>query len=146
MVFEITLYRHGSTWLFDDDTRGIKAEPFVMGASEVIQKYLDRKGLGKRKKGVIVEFSTELIDNADLVLTCIKKHRPMKLSETQRRFGNATHVHLSNVSSLFNFEIDENAEPTSADYIDQEGQQCWLCPAQLKFFGSVADVIYARFK
>lgn len=145
-MFSINLYREDTTWLFDDESRLIKAEPFVMGASEVIQKYLNRKGLGSLDKGVTVEFSLEPIDNPDLVLTCTKKCFPLKLAETKARFGKHATAHLSNISSLFKYEEDTNAEPTSAWYVDQEGDECWLCPAQLKFFGSVADTIYARFK
>ena len=145
-MFSIDLYREEGTWLFDDESRNIKAEPFVMGASEVIQRYLDRKGLGSLDKGVEIEFSLEPIDNPDIVLNCTKKCFPLKLAETKAKFGKHTATHLNNISSLFKYEEDTSAEPTSAYYVDQEGDECWLCPAQLKFFDVVADTIYARFK
>lgn len=139
-MFQINLYRQASVWMFDDTTRSIKAEPFVCGASEMIQKYLDRKGDG-RIKDVLIEFSLEPLNNADIILTYIKKHKPLKLVQLQDNFGEFMSNHLSNVSYI----EDDNAKPTSADYTDQEGDVCWLCPAQLKFFGKVADTIYARF-
>ena len=140
-MFTIQIYRRGKTWLFDDATRNIKAEPFVCGASELIQKYLDRKGLGRRRKNIPVVFSTEPFDNAECILTCTEKCYPLTMGQMSKTFGSYLMNHLSNVSLGY----DKTKEPTSAHYIDQEGQQCWLCPAQLKFFGQVADTIYAKF-
>lgn len=141
MNFIINLYRIETTWFFDDKDRNITAEPFVCGASEMISKYLKRKGKSDEKSNILVEFSTEPIENADITLTCIEKHRPMLMSVLKAKFGSLVYNHLDNIE----WEEDLNAEPTSADYIDQEGDECWLCPAQLKFFGKVADNIYAKF-
>ena len=35
-MMSLNLYKVGETWMFDDDTYGIKAEPFVLGMSEII--------------------------------------------------------------------------------------------------------------
>ena len=50
-------------------------------------------------------------------------------------------THISNTVSL---RYDKSKKPTSAYYTDQEGDKLWLCPAQIKFFGAVADTIYAK--
>jgi hypothetical protein len=141
MLFKILIYRQGKTWMFDDKERNIQAEPFVCGASELIQKHLRKKGLGRRKKNVSITFSTQEIGEADIVLTVTEKCYPMKIGKMQDLFGGHLMTHISNTVSL---GYDKTKNPTSAYYIDQEGDQCWLCPAQLKFFGQVADTIYAR--
>lgn len=38
----LNLYKTGDTWMFDDETFGIKAEPFVLGMSEIISSYLTK--------------------------------------------------------------------------------------------------------
>lgn len=125
-LFFINAYRRGKTWLFDDVARGIVAEPFVCGASELIQKYLDRKGMKRRRKNVPLVFSTQPFPDADVVLTCTEKLHSCEYSYEEGNFPSIVKT------------------PISAWYIDQEGYKCWLCPAQLKFFGKVADTIYAK--
>jgi hypothetical protein len=136
-VFFINAYRLGATWMFDDKQRNIKGEPFVSGASELIQKYLDRKGITSTKDVPLI-FSISLIPDADVTLIVTEKNYPSKIVGTEtREFAGKT----------FNFpkyEEDKSQAPTSAWYIDQEGDECWLCPAQIKFFGAVADTIYAK--
>lgn len=136
-MFFISAYRQGNTWLFDDKSRGILREPFVMGASELIQKYLDKKGIKKRKNVPLV-FSTEEFPNAEVVLVCSEKLYPNKI------VGYNSIEKNQKVVKVPVMEPDTTAEPTSAWYTDQEGHKCWLCPAQLKFFGKVADTIYAK--
>ena len=41
-MMSLNLYKTGETWMFDDDTYGIKAEPFVLGMSEIISAYLSK--------------------------------------------------------------------------------------------------------
>ena len=41
-MMSLNLYKIGSTWMFDDETFGIKAEPFVLGMSEIISEYLPK--------------------------------------------------------------------------------------------------------
>ena len=41
-MMSLSLYKTGNTWMFDDDTYGIKAEPFVLGMSEIISAYLPK--------------------------------------------------------------------------------------------------------
>jgi hypothetical protein len=124
-MFVINAYRQGKTWMFDDKQRGLVAEPFVLGASELIQKYLDRKGMKRRRRNVQLLFSLQPFPEAEVILTCVEKCYPYVL-------------HLEKQKKTY------KKAPTSAYYTDQDSHLCWLCPAQLKFFGSVADVIYAK--
>jgi hypothetical protein len=41
-MMSLNLYKTGDTWMFDDETFGIKAEPFVLGMSEIISSYLTK--------------------------------------------------------------------------------------------------------
>ena len=41
-MMSLNLYRTGNTWMFDDETYGIVAEPFVLGMSEIISAYLPK--------------------------------------------------------------------------------------------------------
>ncbi len=41
-MMSLNLYKTGDTWMFDDDTFGITAEPFVLGMSEIISAYLPK--------------------------------------------------------------------------------------------------------
>jgi hypothetical protein len=136
-MFEITLYRSGMCWCFDDEVRGIYHEPFVAGASELITKHLERKNI--LRDGVKIIFSTTPLDDYDVHLRVVEKHNPL---EIYTKFtDDQLNTHIGNVG------IDvATSKPTSATYIDQEGDICWLCPAQLKFFGEVADEIFARFE
>lgn len=135
-LFFISAYRKGKIWMFDDKQRGIIAEPFVLGASELIQKYLDRKGI-KATKDVPIIFSLQPFPEAEVILSCTDKCYPYKIIPGVYTIG-------KNGIKYPKMIEDTNAEPVSAYYIDQEGDQCWLCPAQIKFFGRVADVIYAK--
>jgi len=63
-MMSLNLYKTGETWMFDDDTYGIKAEPFVLGMSEIISAYLS-----KGKDGCTAIFSLNkfpLCDTLDL--------------------------------------------------------------------------------
>lgn len=136
-VFFINAYRLGKTWMFDDEQRDIKGEPFVSGASELIQKYLDRKGITSTKDVPLI-FSTGQIPDADVTLYVTEKNYPQVMVDSEIR-------RVKGKDIIFPiYAEDPSQAPTSAWYVDQEGDECWLCPAQIKFFGAVADTIYAK--
>jgi hypothetical protein len=142
-MFIINAYRQGKTWMFDDKQRELVAEPFVLGASELIQKYLDRKGMKRRRKNVQLLFSLQPFPQAEVVLTCTEKCYPMKIGKMSELFGGKLMAQTYN-SNVVSMGYDKTQPATSAYYTDQEGHLLWLCPAQLKFFGYVADIIYAK--
>jgi hypothetical protein len=41
-MMALNLYKTGETWMFDDASNDIKAEPFVLGMSEIISDYLPK--------------------------------------------------------------------------------------------------------
>jgi hypothetical protein len=147
-LFRILIYKQGKTWMFDEERLGIKAEPFVLGASELIQKYLDRKGMKRRRKNIPITFSKGYIPGADIVLTCVLKCYPIsskfKELDTLADEGDINALVTLHDISLQEDISDYSKEAESAWYVDQEYQECWLCPAQLKFFGKVAETIYAK--
>lgn len=105
-IYNIQAYKRGSTWLFDDEHRQIKGEPFVCGASELITQLV-----GKRKRKASLNFSEHYIPDYIEKLTLTK--------------------------------AEGGKKKTSGWYIaEKTGMKCWLCPAQLKFFGHVAKQIY----
>lgn len=112
------------------------AEPFVSGASELIQKYLDRKGITATQDVPLV-FSTQPFPNADTTLFVTEKNYPYKVVGLEKR-------EVLGKTVDFPLYKEDLTAPNSAWYIDQEGDECWLCPAQIKFFGQVADIIYAK--
>lgn len=126
-IHQIQLYRNFNAWVFDDESRNLWAEPFVMGATELIDFHLRRKGMWNAKNPVL-QFSLEYIPNADVVLTNTAKHGPRTWDVRQGKFNETV------------------GEPTSGDFEDQYGNKCWLCPAQVRFFGTVPDNIYCIIK
>ena len=126
-IHQIQLYKNYNAWVFDDDLRGLYAEPFVQGATELINYHLRLKGLEK-KENPVLQFSLEYIPNADVILTNTAKHGSKSWNPTTKTFTEIA------------------GEATSGDFVDQYGNQCWLCPAQVRFFGRVPDNIYCIIK
>lgn len=110
IIFSIQLYRHHGMWVFDDAHRNLVAEPFVLGATELIDYHLTRKEIEDSEHPVLI-FSEVALPDFDIVL---KK--------------------------------DEHTTPDSAYFTDQFENRCWLCPAQVLFFGYVPDTIYCKVK
>lgn len=136
-LFSIKLYRKNKMWVFDDIDRQLKAEPFVLGASEVISKHLNKLGVKKRKP--IILFSETPIPGAQMELTLVELCYPNKQNGWTNVLKKEKNVQIAN------WIEDKTKSPISAWYIDQDGDKLWLCPAQLKFFGEVAYSIYAKF-
>jgi hypothetical protein len=65
-MMHLNLYKTGTTWQFDDATFGIKAEPFVLGMSEIITSYFH-----KNKKKCKAIFSLNKFPGCD-TLTLIE--------------------------------------------------------------------------
>lgn len=56
----ITIYKKNGTWMFDDESKSIKEEPFVMGFSELIDFILKEKNVWNGShRGIDIEFSLE---------------------------------------------------------------------------------------
>ena len=60
----MTLYPylyHGICWVFDDPQTGLKEEAFVLGASEMISRLLEAKGIPNAERGFALSFSDRAI-------------------------------------------------------------------------------------
>ena len=70
IAMRLHLYKQGPTWMFDDATHNIKAEPFVEGSSEMIDLILKDFRLPTHGRGgVTMEFSLEKT-HPDMVTIC----------------------------------------------------------------------------
>lgn len=132
-IFTIKCYKLKNVWYFDDKERGIVREPFVLGSSELIEFLLRKKGFQK-KNTCTLAFSESYIPEYDARLIVDEYTRPLKVVGSQ----------IINNRTLPKYEEDMEKEPESAYYLDESGKKCWLCPAQLKYFGKVAPLIYAK--
>ncbi|MEY5049175.1 MAG: hypothetical protein RLZZ175_2534 [Bacteroidota bacterium] len=65
-VYLIKPYRQLNTWMFDDESRNIEQEPFVVGIPEMIDTVLALKSI--KAKQFSMQFSENEIINSDLVL------------------------------------------------------------------------------
>jgi hypothetical protein len=60
-IKKICLYKQGNVWVFDDAYLGLKAEAFVLGATEAIQMILDKVNTLTNKKTHTMIFSENKI-------------------------------------------------------------------------------------
>ncbi|MBN1808034.1 MAG: hypothetical protein JW909_03135 [Planctomycetes bacterium] len=56
-MFVILPYRHAGTWVFDDERAGLRTEPFVAGAPELIDALLADAAVNDPDKGFRLLFS-----------------------------------------------------------------------------------------
>ena len=56
-------------WVFDDPQTGLKEEAFVLGASEMISRLVEAKGIAHPRRGFALSFSDEPFDHHDVELT-----------------------------------------------------------------------------
>ena len=56
-IFVIEPYRHAGTWVFDDPRVGLRAEPFVAGAPELIDNIVADAGIPNADRGFRLLFS-----------------------------------------------------------------------------------------
>ena len=138
-LYTILAYKKEQVWCFDDASRNIKEEPFVCGASELIDKLVLNK-YGKKKRKVRFVFSENPIKDHDCFLTLTEAHYPLKATG---RF--TTMLIKGKYVTRPIYADDKKKAPVSGTYISEDGDICWLCPAQMKFFGRVANTIYVKF-
>lgn len=69
-LFVIRPYRYLGMWVFDDEARGLKQEPFVGGADSLID--LATKGMPNAKNGFGMIFAAHEFPGATLHLNWVK--------------------------------------------------------------------------
>jgi hypothetical protein len=109
-------YLLGSTWVFDDERTGLKAEPFVSGSSEALWALVNAKGIANAAQGFSLTFSDEPFRGFDVQLDWIRAD-----SATAAMPGN-----------WYRGEIGGTV---------LEG---WLCPALLLFFPVAPQQLFVR--
>lgn len=61
-------YYHGHCWVFDDPATNLKAEAFVWGMSEMIDRIVAHKGLPGARRGFAMTFAAEPFAGHDVEL------------------------------------------------------------------------------
>ena len=108
-------YLSRSTWVFDDERTGLKAEAFVSGMSEMISAVVEAKGIPNADKGFAMTFSDEPIRH-DAELHWLRADDP-----NEPMPGNW-------YSSTIAGELMEG----------------WLCPALLHYFAAAPARLFVR--
>ena len=150
----ILAYKIGNTWMFDDHHRGISGEPFVSGASEMFTFYVERvikeRYPDMNPNFCTILFSLHQMPDYDILLSLYDYTLPLKrvtpLAETRgkskvrQKYGNTY------AGPRIEYVEDEDATPTSGYFVTQapDSLECWLCPAQLAYFGQVPDHVFIR--
>lgn len=116
----IQLYKRGTVWMFDEPLMGIYAEPFVAGASQVIQDMIDSLDFLTNKETPQITFAENMPDFDFKVY----------LNED---FGN-------NASYTY-YRFDEPNEAGNAFKMD-----LWLCPCLSMYFNPSPKTICVKFQ
>ena len=66
-------YLQDDVWVFDDRETGLKAEPFVEGATEMITALVTAKGIPNAERGFTLTFAGEPFDGHDVELKWIRE-------------------------------------------------------------------------
>ena len=111
-------------WVFDDSTNKLKSEAFVLGASEMIQEVVNRKGIPNADKGFALTFGAEPFEGHDVELSWIEA-------------GDYTYTN----------DNDETVTVPGNWFGGCVGQLmmiCWLCPALFHYFSEVPKKMYVK--
>jgi hypothetical protein len=122
----MTLYPYllGNIWVFDDARTKLKAEAFVLGASEMIHRLVQAKAIPDAGQGFALSFAAEPFGH-DVEL------RWIETSEAATATGSS----LGSLPSEGNWYTGEVAG---------EPMTCWLCPALFCYFEEAPEKIFAK--
>ena len=65
-------YRHDGLWVFDDDSTGLRQEPFVSGADTMIDAVIELKGIPSAAGGFALTFSDAPFPGYDVELRWLR--------------------------------------------------------------------------
>ena len=65
-------YRHDGLWVFDDDSTGLRQEPFVSGADTMIDAVIQAKGIPDAARGFALTFSDAPFPDYDAELRWLR--------------------------------------------------------------------------
>ena len=123
----MTLYPYlyeGSCWVFDDQQTGLKEEAFVLGASGMISKLLNAKGIPNAESGFTLSFSDEPFDH-DVELSLLSPEGAAK----------ATGQQVSGLPATGNWYTG---------IVAGEKMVAWLCPALYEYFQDAPKKIFVK--
>jgi hypothetical protein len=123
----LTIYpylRNRACWVFDDRRTGLKEEAFVLGASEMISRVVEAKGIPNAVTGFSLTFDAAPFDH-DVELTWLPT------AEATRRLGYSA-GDLPDVGNWYQANV--SGQPMIA----------WLCPALFLYFQQAPQTIYAK--
>lgn len=83
----LALYRSGGAWVFDEPRFGLVAEPFVLGASEIIDAIITSAGLDHRRPRVRMVFSANTFPGEHAVARRLHPEHGGTWYEAQGRQG-----------------------------------------------------------
>ena len=66
-------YLYHDCWVFDDERTGLKEEAFVRGASEMISRLVEVKGIAGAAKGFEMTFAAEPFPGHDVELSWVSR-------------------------------------------------------------------------
>jgi len=123
----MTLYPylyHDLCWVFDDPQTGLKEEAFVLGASEMISKLLQAKGIQNAEHGFAMLFSNEPFGH-DVELSLLTPEK------AARATGQSTSGHPASGNWYTGVVADQK-------------MVCWLCPALYEYFAAAPNRIFVK--
>ena len=110
-------------WVFDDPTTELKAEAFVCGMSEMIDKIIETKALPDTDKGFTMTFGAEPFDGADVTLHWMQEGNLSFKSKDGKE-------HSVLIGNWYGGMVAD--KPMAG----------WLCPALLKYFVEPPKMLY----
>src|SRR5690349_265299 len=123
----LTVYPYlldGTCWVFDDPRTGLKEEAFVLGASEMISRVVEAKGIASAARGFALTFDAAPFEH-DVELTWLPA------PDAARQLGDRG-SDLPDVGNWY-----------KANIFGQE-MIAWLCPALFLYFPQAPKTIYAK--
>ena len=122
----MTIYPYllGSTWVFDDESAGLKEEAFVLGMTEMISHIVKSKSIPNAAKGLALTFGAEPFDH-DVELTWLSP------DEAANEL-NCPPSHLPGNGNWYR------------GLIAGEEMVGWLCPALFCYFDQAPAKIYVK--
>lgn len=136
---------HWSNWVFDDPSANLKAEAFVGGASQMIDKLVEKYRTIKQPNGqIVLLFSHEQFTGATELRKVDTSEEVKTKMESELQVINRFPL----LARVFGYEFDEH--PFSGGsigttyYCEEFGLEAWLCPALFCYFKEAPARLYAR--
>jgi hypothetical protein len=109
-------YLLGTLWVFDDESTGLKCEPFVSGSSEAIHHLVEAKRIPNAASGFALGFSDEPFHGHDVELTWLSADD----------------------------SVDAMPGNWYRGVVAGQEKEAWFCPALLEFFPTAPMRLFIR--